>query len=96
MALKSVKYDGNKVRMELLPLDALYEVAKVLTYGAKKYAPNSWQNLDQAKERYTGALLRHLTQAQKGEKLDSESGLSHVTHMTTNAIFLLWHEINKN
>jgi hypothetical protein len=87
-----VKADGEKVRMELLPFSALEEIAEVLTYGAKKYAPDNWKKVRDAKPRYTGALLRHLASWQKGEKLDLESGLSHLAHMGANILFLLWYE----
>ena len=33
-----VKYDEDKMRPSLLPMEALQEVIKVLTYGSKKYA----------------------------------------------------------
>lgn len=88
------KFDNEKVRMELLPMDVLEEIAKILTYGAKKYGPNNWQKLENAEERYKGALLRHLAASNKNSK-DKESGLSHTAHMACNAIFLLWFEINK-
>jgi len=90
------KYDGDKVRMELLPMDALYEVAKVLTKGAKKYADHSWKTLNNATERYQGALLRHITASMNGEDKDPESGLSHYAHLACNALFLLWLDMHKN
>ena len=37
------KQDAQKVRMELLPQRAMYEVATVLTHGAAKYAPDAWR-----------------------------------------------------
>jgi hypothetical protein len=39
------KDDVGKSRMELLLFDALVEVAKVLTHGSKKYAPNNWRKV---------------------------------------------------
>ena len=58
---KGVKLDQGKVRMELLPLNTMEEVAKVLTFGAKKYTDNGWQTVPNGFERYKGALLRHIT-----------------------------------
>lgn len=89
------KCDGEKPRMDLLPFDALEKVAEVLTFGARKYAANNWQKVKHAESRYTAALLRHLVAAQRGEKTDPESGLSHAAHMATNALFILWFEIQK-
>lgn len=84
----ALKYDGGKPRMELLPLPALEEVAKVLTFGANKYAANGWKSLANAEERYLGALLRHLTEIQKGKFTDPDSGLPHIAHVACNSIFL--------
>ena len=91
--MKDYKYDDGKVRMELLPLECLTEIAKVLTYGANKYKDNSWKTVKNGRERYKGALLRHLAAADTGEVLDPETGLSHAAHMACNALFLLWYEL---
>lgn len=77
--------DG-KVRMELLPMDVLEAIARVYTFGARKYAPNTWRYLEDGSERYRGALLRHMTAEQSGEELDPESGLPHVYHEAWNAL----------
>lgn len=84
----ATKFDGNKARMELIPLGAVQEIAKVMTFGANKYADNGWKTLPRAEERYTGALLRHLTAIQSGEQVDPESGLPHISHVACNALFL--------
>ncbi len=89
------KKDMGKPRMWLLPFLSLYEIAKVLTFGADKYAANSWQNVENAMERYTNALLRHITSIQEGEIYDEESGLLHWSHVGCNALFLIWLTIKK-
>lgn len=81
-----LKYDGGKLRMDLLPPKALEELAKVLSYGADKYADNSWQGVES--KRYTAALLRHLVKWMGGEARDPESGLHHLSHVLCNAAFL--------
>lgn len=89
------KYDNGKVRFELYPIDAYEGCAKVLTFGAQKYADNEWKLVPNAKNRYYGALIRHLN-AQKlhfdsgkdGLALDSESGLPHLDHAQCCLIFL--------
>lgn len=91
--MNGTKFDYDKPRMELLPFEALYEIAKVLTYGAKKYAPNDWKKVKNGKERYIGAMLRHLTEMQKGNKIDEESGLPHAAHLASNALFILYFEM---
>ena len=81
-----MKYDGSKPDWSLIPLDAVEEVVKVMTFGAKKYQRNNWVKVEP--ERYLAALLRHLTAIQKGEAVDRDSGLPHISHVACNAIFL--------
>jgi hypothetical protein len=90
------KYDAGKNRLDLLPWESLEEVGKVLTYGIEKYhLANSWKDVPDAINRYQAALLRHFSAYKRGEVLDQESGLSHVAHMATNALFLIYLEGNK-
>jgi hypothetical protein len=96
VATKTVgrKDDTGKVRADLLPANALMEVAKVLTFGAQKYgAENTWQNVTPFRARYTAALMRHLFARQRGELYDPESGLLHMAHLACCALFLLSGEV---
>lgn len=93
---KSFKNDLGKPMMNLLPFESLESVAMILNHGAKTYGKNTWQKVENAKERYEAALLRHLTAHKKGEKTDKESGLSHLAHMACNALFMLWLEIQES
>ena len=85
----SIKHDGGKVRWDLLPFEALGMVAIVLTYGAAKYEEDGWRSVPDARRRYFAALHRHLAAWWLGEALDAESGLPHLAHVATNALFLL-------
>lgn len=80
----------NKIRMDLLPLEEIEDIAKVLTAGAKKYGENKWQKLPNGIERYRGALLRHLVAYYKGEDIDEDTGCYHLAQVATNAIFMLY------
>jgi len=84
-----VKYDSDKPQWSLLPFKALTEVVEVLTYGAKKYAPDNWKKVPNAKQRYIDASFRHLTAYASGEKLDSETGKSHIAHALCCLLYLL-------
>jgi hypothetical protein len=96
--MKGLKYDGldgehpMKNRWDLLPIDCIEEVVKILTFGSQKYGDNSWQEIENANERYYAALMRHLAASRMGEKTDPESGLSHLSHVMCNVVFLLWLE----
>ena len=86
--LKGMKFDQEKPRYDLLPAGAIDDLAKILTFGANKYAPNSWQEVENGIERYRAALLRHTFAMQRGEILDPESGLPHSAHAMCCAAFI--------
>ena len=94
------KLDTGKTRMDLLMCGcskSLEQVAKVLTFGAKKYADNNWRLVPDAKKRYHAALHRHLNAYYQGEAVDSETGLSHLAHALCCLHFLLEFEVqNEN
>jgi hypothetical protein len=83
-----LKYDAEKIRMELIPVSSLRALGTVLTYGAKKYSPRNWEQ-GIAWGRCYGALLRHLTAWWGGESLDPETGYSHLWHAMCNLAFLI-------
>ena len=83
-----MKFDDDKVRLDLIPAKAELELGKVLTFGAKKYAPNSWQNVDNGIDRYIAAAMRHINAMRQGEVNDAESGLSHASHAACNMMFV--------
>jgi hypothetical protein len=85
---KFTKADEDKLRYDLIPPTLLEDVARVLTFGAKKYEPNNWKKVDDP-SRYTAALYRHLEAWRAGEITDQESGLSHLSHAATNIAFLI-------
>lgn len=87
-ALGGLKHDQDKPMYNLIPANAIESLAKVLTFGANKYAPNSWQNVEDGLERYRAALLRHTFAMQRGELIDDESGLPHSAHAMCCAAFI--------
>jgi hypothetical protein len=88
--------EDTKMRMELLPFESLEAVAKVLTFGAVKYSDYGWKDQENAECENIGALLRHLSAHLKGERIDAESGLSHLSHAAARALFLVYFEVKKN
>lgn len=85
---EGVKFDTNKPRTDLLPHDALMDVADVLDYGAKKYAVRNWEK-GMAWGRLSGAAMRHLFLWMSGEEIDKESGKRHLAHFACCALMLL-------
>lgn len=91
--VKGLKHDENKLRYDLIPPEVEEELAKVLTYGAVKYAPNSWRGVEA--DRYLAAAGRHRIAHQRGELYDKESGLLHLSHLLCNVAFLLAKQIEE-
>lgn len=83
------KKDSGKPRYDLLPPLAIDDMAKVLTFGAAKYAPDNWRHIPDGVERYKAALLRHAFAMLSGESLDPETGLPHAAHVMCCASFVL-------
>lgn len=83
-----VKHDSGKIRLDLLSPIALEEMAKVMTFGAKKYGDNNWRG-GIAWTRVLGALLRHTFAFARGEDFDPETGISHLAHCGCCVMFLI-------
>ena len=83
-----VKADGEKPRLNLLPPRAVTAVGRVLTFGAKKYAPDNWRKVDDL-GRYTAAALRHVFAYVGGERCDPESGEHHLAHAACCLLFVV-------
>jgi hypothetical protein len=90
------KFDEGKQRWDLLPLDAVEEVVKRFTHGAKKYAPDNWKTVPDAKGRYLSALLRHLKAYWTGERFDPDAPeLTHIGAVAWNALVLVWFDLHE-
>jgi len=83
----------SKVMYELIDPDFEDSLACCLTHGAIKYGAYSWREVDPMY--YFSALQRHLNKSRRAymnhevlSQLDKDSGLLHVDHLATNAMFL--------
>jgi len=74
------KDDSGKPDYSLIPPFAIDALARVLTFGAKKYSRDNWRKVPDAKNRYIAAALRHVFAYARGEKLDDESSEHHLAH----------------
>lgn len=83
----ALRYDTNKMKMELISPIALEDLAAVLTFGSLKYEDHNWRK-GMKWSRVIGSLKRHLNAIEKGEDVDQESGLLHIGHLMCNAMFL--------
>lgn len=104
MAPGAVKYDQGKAPIYRGAIGyfprAISLVAAVSSFGATKYAWDGWRHVDDGLNRYTDAMVRHITKEAEGEVLDVESGLPHAAHACWNALarleLILQEEERKN
>ena len=83
----NIKRDSEKPKMYLLPTSVFKSIGNVMTYGAKTYGENTWQQVEE--KRYLAALIRHLISFMDDpDGVDEESGFLHVEHLLCNAAFL--------
>lgn len=93
-----IKADQGKPRLGLVLVEvphAFEKLGTLLGFGADKYAVGNWDKVQEGEMRYLDALMRHLTQHHKGEKVDPESGELHLAHAAVNIMFLLDKELRK-
>lgn len=85
--------NAGKARFDLVPPEATEAVARVFQHGAEKYGDRNWQRGMPWSVAYA-SCMRHLNAWYRGEDLDVESNLSHLSHAATNLMMLLWYERN--
>ena len=85
------KYDDGKERFDLIPAVPLLKLAQIYTYGVGKYGDRNWEK-GMKWGRVFAAIMRHLWKWWKGEKVDEESGLSHLAHAAWGCFALLEYE----
>lgn len=88
----SEKFDQGKLPIGLVDPQFIKDVAEILQFGAEKYAPESWKNVENGENRYYDALQRHLLEYKLGIPNDLDSGKSHLKHAACNIMFLLYFE----
>ena len=88
-----VKFDSDKPMFHLTDPFAMEDLAKCLTFGAKKYDADNWKKGDILT--YISALERHLGDVKKGVLLDDaeffmdqDSGLQHGAALLCNSMFI--------
>ena len=85
---QTVKADGGKLRMTLVPTQIIRDIAEVRMYGTEKYGDkDNWKQVEEV--RYKDAAFRHfLAYLDDPDSVDEESGISHLSHLACNIAFL--------
>ena len=90
---QTAKADGGKLRLTLVPMDAVEAVAAIRMFGVQKYVEeDNWKRVE--KDRYKDAAFRHYVRyLREPYGMDSESNLPHLWHCLCNLFFLCALEI---
>lgn len=87
-AVRGLRFNKGKVRLDLMPVEPIFALGRLLTKGAEKYAERNWEKGMPYKDAI-GSLERHWFAWKAGEDSDPETGENHLTHVLCNAMFLL-------
>lgn len=82
--------EQNDIRFDLLPQEAMWEVARLYGLGAKKYAAHNWRKGYDWSNSYA-ALQRHAARFWSGESMD-EGGFHHLSAVVFHALALMTFE----
>jgi hypothetical protein len=88
----SQKKDDGKLRYDLIPPEALEELARVYTIGAAKYADNGWLNEPMRWGRIYRAMIGHALKWWAGETYDQTDGQHHLSSVAWCAFSLMVYE----
>ena len=86
-----IKLDQGKPRAGLMINDfglALKKISEVTTFGADKYTPSGWCHVENAKERYFDAGMRHLLE-NGSLPIDEESNLEQLPMVVWNLLAVI-------
>lgn len=85
------KYDQNKPKLTMVAPDFIEDMAYALESGEKKYGKDNWKQ-DLGYSRVLDAARRHIAALERGEELDSESGLSHAVHAACSLMYIHYYQ----
>ena len=85
------KNDHGKLRIDLIPVRPLLEVAKAYTLGAAKYSDRNWEQ-GVLYSRTFSAMMRHAWGWWNGETHDAKDGQHHLAAMVFCAMALMQYE----
>ncbi len=89
------KNHEGKVRLDLLPVEALELVGMVATQGARRVGDRNWEKGMKWSYPYA-AILRHLFAYWRGEDIDPKHGLPHLAHAAFWVLALLDYQLKGN
>ena len=84
----NIPYKAMSINLLWKPLE---DVCRVLAFGAEKYSRDNYKLAPGLPlESYIQSMWRHLVQYLRGEEVDIESKLPHLSHLACNCFMYLW------
>lgn len=93
-ATEAMRFSEDKMRFDLLPIEALVELTRVYQMGALKYDDDNWRKGMSWRKVYR-PIFSHLFKWLSGEAVDKETGCHHLAMVAWNALTLVVYEIRK-
>ncbi len=81
------KWDTDKIKYSLVPVEALRRLAALYTLGAERHGERNWEKGTDY-SRWYDALQRHANAWQEGEEYDPADGQHHMIAVAWNAFAL--------
>ena len=92
---KAMRFSEDKIRFDLIPPEALIELARVYEMGALKYEDENWRKgLPYSSS--IRAINSHLTLWRSGQAVDADTGCHHLAQVAWNALTLLVYELTRS
>lgn len=81
--------EAGKLKWDLLPIEAVSEIVKVMEFGAAKYGAFSWYDEPTSYAERFASILRHVFAWWRGEARDPQSCGLHLAHAACQILFLI-------
>ncbi len=92
MKQSNIRHHEGKPRWDLLAYDTLWEMAAVMTEGAKKHGERDWEKGVSYND-YFSAAMRHLSAWHLGESMDPQSKHNHLAHAMCDLMIIFANEL---
>jgi hypothetical protein len=87
-----LRFSTGKLRLELIPVEWLVELARVMTVGATKYEERNWE-AGMPWSQCLGPLNRHKARWEAGHIVDAETKCHELAMVAWNALALMSYEL---
>lgn len=81
------RFNAGKPQWSQLDMKSFEGACQVMMFGEAKYGRDNWRKGHPVRD-LCDSLMRHLVAFMDGEDIDSESGLHHMDHAISNAMFI--------